>query len=108
MRADYDAMMVVRADLCERLDALRRMSLGRRSADAAQAVVDIRRISAAYGLLPVVRLAEAFERAMQRADSAGPCQCGLYVDRLYDAIGCERLDDAASEAMIASVSVRFA
>ena len=108
MRADHDAMMVVRADLCERLDALRRISAGHRKADAAQAVVEIRRISAAYGLLPVVRLAEAFERAMQRADSSGTCQCGLYVDRLYDTVGCERLDDAASEAMIASVSVRFA
>jgi hypothetical protein len=44
---------------------------------------------------------------MTRPDAAGPCQRSLYLDRLYDAIGCERLDDQASEAMIASVSVRF-
>ena len=60
---------------------------------------------AAYGLTPVVCLAAAFERAI-RAQPRG-CPAGLYFDRLRDAIGCERLDDAASESLLASVSIRF-
>ena len=46
-------------------------------------------------------------RRAARASSCGGRETALYLDRLQDAIGCTRLDDAASEAMIASVSVRF-
>lgn len=107
MRSEHEAMMVVRGELCQRVSALRRLPQDR-VRDFEQSVVGIRRLAAAYGLVPVVRLSEAFERAMARPDSAGACQRSLYLDRMDDAIGCERLDEAASEAMIASVSVRFA
>ena len=100
-------MMVVRAELCERLDALRRFSERQKVEDFTRSIVGIRQLAAAYGLLPVVRLSEALERAVARPDSAGTRQCALYLDRLLDAIGCERTDEQASEAMIASVSVRF-
>jgi hypothetical protein len=100
-------MMVIRAELCERLDALRRFSERQRPEDFARSVVGIRQLAAAYGLTPVVRLSEALERAMQRPDSAGNCQSALYVDRLRDAIGCERTDEQACQTMIASVCVRF-
>ena len=52
----------------------------------------------------MVSLAEAFERAM-RAQPRG-CPAGSYFDRLRDAIGCNRLDEQASEALLASVSIR--
>jgi hypothetical protein len=65
----------------------------------------IRTMAAAYGMAPVVRLADALERAV-RAEPRG-CPASLYFDRLRDAIGCERLDDAASQALIASVSIRL-
>ena len=107
MQSEHEAMMVVRAELCDRLEALRRFSRNRPPQDFTASVIGIRRLAAAYGLTPVVRLSEAFERAMTRRDAAGPCQRSLYLDRLDDAIGCERLDEQASEAMIASVSVRF-
>ena len=100
-------MMVVRAELCERLEALRRVGERRREKDFARSVGGIRQLAAAYGLTPVVRLSEALERAVARPDSAGSAQRALYLDRLLDAIGCERVDDQASEAMIASVCVRF-
>ena len=102
-----EGMMVVRAELCARLDALRRFSDRHHGQDFTRTVVGIRRLAAAYGLVPVVRLSEALERAMERPDAAGTCQNSLYLDRLRDAIGCERTDDEASEAMIASVFVRF-
>ncbi len=105
MRSEQDGMMLVRADLCDRLEALRRLSA--RRGDCFESVKTIRAMAEAYGLVPVARLAEALERAMQRPDGTGACPRALYFDRLQDAIGCRRLDEAASEAIIASVSVRF-
>ena len=105
MGCDHDGMMVVRADLAERLDALRRTAGGLAVRDLVQGIGTIRTLAAAYGLAPVVSLADAFERAV-RAQPRG-CPAGLYFDRLMDAVGCERLDAAASEALLASVSVRL-
>ena len=105
MRADHDAMLV-RAELCERLALLRSYSERQGPRDFARTVAGIRALAAAYGLEPVVRLADALERAA-RASTSGGRETALYLDRLEDAIGCTRLDDAASQAMIASISVRF-
>lgn len=109
MRMEQDAMMLVRADLCERLDLLRTLA-GRASArDFTESVESIRRLAAAYGMAPVVALAEALERAVGERGARGhrDCPTALYLSRLQDAIGCERLDAAAGEAMLASVSVRL-
>jgi hypothetical protein len=104
MQAEQDAMMLVRADLCERLTVLQTLWKRHSARDFARNVAGLRRLAATYGLTPVVRLAEALERAA--ADDSG-CPTALYLSRLQDAIGCERLDDEASQALIASVSVRL-
>jgi hypothetical protein len=109
MRNQQDAMMLVRAELCERLASLQSFSAKIGTHDFARSLSAIRTQAAAYGLIPVVRLAEALERAVAD-DSARPgpgCATALYLDRLQDAIGCGRNDDRVSEAMIASVSVRL-
>ena len=108
MRHGEDAMMLVRMELCDRLDTLRGMS-GRSSADDFVRSVDaMRSLAAAYGLIPVARLAEALERAVARSPGdLRQCPVALYLSRLQDAIGCERMDEAASEALLASVSVRL-
>ncbi len=105
MRSEQEAMMVVRAELCDRLRTLQSYTARQPAADFSEAVAGIRRLAGAYGLTPVVRLAEALERAGTGGGEG--CPTALYLDRLQDAIGCQRLDDAASEAMIASVSVRL-
>jgi hypothetical protein len=104
MRADHDAIMLVRADLCERLAVIQALSKRLSARDFAENVGGLRRLAAAYGLVPVVRLAEALERAAAAGES---CPTDLYLSRLQDAIGCERLDEEASEALLASVSVRL-
>ena len=108
MMHEEGAMMLVRAELCERLEALR--SFGTVSArDLASTIGPMRVLAATYGLTPVVRLAEALERAMaQEPRYSHRCPTALYLDRLQDAIGCTRLDEQASEALLASVSVRLA
>ncbi len=102
----HDGLLVVRAALCDRLDGLQRFARPLSVRDFAASVASIRTLAAAYGLLPVVRLAEALERAVAEAGEHG-CPTALYLDRLRDAIGCEGGDEAASQAMIASVSVRL-
>jgi hypothetical protein len=105
MRADHDAMMLVRAELCERLLSLQALSRRLSVRDFTENVEGMKRLAAAYGLTPVVRLADALERAM--AEEGARCPRSLYLGRLQDAIGCERLDESASEALLASVSVRL-
>ena len=106
MHAQQDALMLVRADLCDRLATLRTLSARQNNQDFDCAVAGLRTLAAAYGLIPVVRLAEALERAGRR-DGPGACPRALYLDRLQDAIGCTRIDEAAGEALIASVCVRY-
>lgn len=105
MRWDDDGMMVVKADLCDRLDALQGAAERLSVRDLARGIGAIRTTASAYGLGPVVSLADAFERAI-RAEPRG-CPAALYLERLRDAIGCGRLDDDASNALLASVSVRL-
>jgi hypothetical protein len=105
MRWGDDGMLVVRAELCDRLDSLQRAGGRINVRDLVRGLYSIRTMAAAYGMTPVVSLADALERAV-RLQPRG-CPAGLYFDRLRDAIGCERVDDAASEAYLASVSVRL-
>jgi len=105
MRADHDGMRVVRADLCDRLDALQKAAGKIAMRDLVQRIGALKTMAAAYGLVPVVCIADALERAI--AAEPRNCPAGLYFDRLRDAIGCERLDDAASQAYLASVQVRL-
>lgn len=104
MRIEDTGMMLVRAELCDRLDTLRRQA-ERRGGNVAESAESLRIMAAAYGLTPVARMAEALVGAI--ADGARGGHTALYLDRLGDAIGCRRLDDGAAEAMLASVSVRL-
>ena len=106
MRAGTDGMMLVRAELCERLDSLQALSPRVSAREFTSYVDSIRTQAAAFGLTPVVRLAEALERAV--SEDGRHCPRALYVGRLRDAIGCQRLDEQASETILASICVRLA
>jgi hypothetical protein len=105
MGFQQDGIMLVRAELVDRLDTLQKAAGKMAVRDFLQGLATIRTLAAAYGLIPVVCLAEALERAV-RTQPRG-CPAGLYFDRLRDAIGCDRIDAAAGEAMLASISVRL-
>jgi hypothetical protein len=105
MGCEPDGMMVVRADLCDRLDGLQRAAERMSGRELMQGIAAIRTLAAAYGLTPVVALADAFERAVEAHPRGYPA--GLYFDRLRDAVGCRPADAAASQALLASLSVRF-
>ena len=105
MRPEADGMVLVRAELCERLMSLQAAARRLSGRDFNDSVEGIKRLAAAYGLTPVVRVAEALERAM--AEDRGACPRALYLGRLEDAIGCERLEESAAETILASVSIRL-
>jgi hypothetical protein len=109
MRPEADSMLLVRAELCDRLDSLQAAARRLSTRDFTGRIESIRMLAAAYGLVPVVRLAEALEHAIARSErrEVRACPTALYLARLQDAIGCERLDEEASEAILASVSVRL-
>lgn len=109
MRPEQDSIMLVRAELCDRLDSLQAAARRLSTHDFTGRIESIRTLAAAYGLTPVVRLAEALEQAIGRSarHEVRACPTALYLARLQDAIGCERLDEEASEAILASVSVRL-
>jgi len=98
-------MLVVRAELCDRLDSLQRSAAKMDVRDFSQRIAGIRATAAVYGLLPVVCVCDALDRAVRAQPRL--CPASLYFDRLRDAIGCERIDEAASEALLASVSIRL-
>lgn len=105
MRGDIDGMLLIRAELCDRLESLRAAAEKMNMREFVAGVTTIRTIAGAYGMVPVVCVAEAFERAI-RAEPRG-CPAGLYFERLRDAIGCGSADERAGEAMLASISVRL-
>lgn len=109
MVQDQEAMMLVRAELSERLEVLRGVSRRGSAADFSRRVSAMRTVAAAYGMIPVVRLTEALERAVRESGSQiGACGTDPYLSRLEDAIGCAAISEQAGQAMLASVSVRFA
>ncbi|MEA2207316.1 MAG: hypothetical protein QOE77_4092, partial [Blastocatellia bacterium] len=80
MRAEVDGMLVVRAELTDRLDALQRAAARMNVRDFSRDMSAIRTMAAAYGLIPVVCVCDALDRAV-RAQPRG-CPAGLYFDRL--------------------------
>ena len=105
MRDVVDGMMVVRGELSAQLDSLQQAMARANVRDFSQRIAAIRTMASAYGMIPVVCLCDAFDRAV-RAQPRG-CPAGLYFDRLRDAVGCQVQGEAASEALLASISIRL-
>src|SRR5688500_2914124 len=107
MRSEIDGMTIIRAELCDRLGSLRVAAEKLNMREFVQGIGAIRTVAGAYGMVPVVRAADAFERAI-RAEPRG-CPAGLYFERLKDAIGCGAADagEDAATRLLASIQVRL-
>jgi hypothetical protein len=108
MRHERDGLELVRSELIERLESLRRMARWLSAGEFAERVEAMRSLASAYGLIAVARLAEALGRAIGESGSdIRACPTALYLAQLRDAIGCEPLDERATQTILASVSVRL-
>src|SRR4028119_1485448 len=67
MSDNRDAMNVVRAELCDRLERLRSLAARASAGEFEQRVEGIRLLAGAYGLNPVARLADALQRGGARS-----------------------------------------
>lgn len=109
MHWEQDGMMLVRAELCDRLDSLQKAAAKMTMRDFVQQLAMIRTMAGAYGMVPVVCLAEALERAVRNQPRG--CPADIYFERLRDAVGCGAEtsvdEEAASQAMLASISIRL-
>jgi hypothetical protein len=105
MRPELEGMLVVRAQLCDQLDNLQQAMARASVRDFSQRLGAIRTMAAAYGMIPVVCLCDAFDRAVRNQPRG--CPAGLYFDRLRDAVGCGIETEAASEALLATISLRY-
>lgn len=100
-----DALLQVRAELYERIDALAadlpHMSISR----LAHEVDALRRAADLHGLTPVVDIAHALESAL--ANSTGGALALSFLEKMRDAVGCERLDAAATQTYLAAINQRL-
>lgn len=105
MQWEQDGINMVRAELGDRLDALQKAGAKLTMRDFVSQLATIRTIAGAYGMIPVVCLAEALERAV-RSQPRG-CPADIYFERLRDAVGCGQAAAEASEPMLATISLRL-
>lgn len=106
MHEQHQGVMVIRAELCDRLERLRTLAARRPTGDMTEGVESIRLLASAYGLHPVVRLSDALLSALRDPGPSVPT--GLLIERMGDAIGCTEVDEDSAQALLASVSIRLA
>lgn len=101
-----EALLMVRAGLCDRIDGIA-AGLNHLSSVRLYDHVDaVRRVALDHGFLPLAQLSRGLEAALA-AGERGVMVLG-YLDLMRDAAACERLDAQASEAYLAAISVRLA
>lgn len=101
-----DALMLVKARLCESIDRIA-FDLPRLAPQRLALLLEEARATAAeYGFAPFVEVSRALDRTIARG-ARGPV-LAAYLDALRDAAGCDSADPAAGETYLASISVRLA
>lgn len=101
----YDAMLMVRTDILNRIDAIAAQSSHFSLARLCEEVDHIRHLARAYGLQPVERLASTLESALA-VGGHGPV-IHSYLDLMRDAAGCERVGPEVSSAYLAALCLRM-
>jgi hypothetical protein len=104
MGAASDALLTVRAKLCDRIDQIAHELPHLSLQKLAFAIDDVRRIARDHGLTPVVELARGLESAL--STSHDQIMVLPYLDSMRDAVGCDRLDEATTQTYLAFVNQR--
>ena len=100
-----EALVAVKARLCDRIDMMARELPHLSRHHLAHEVDDVRRIARDHGLTPVAELARGLESAL--CASQDHVMILPYLDSMRDAVGCDRVDDAATEAYMTQVNHRL-
>ena len=105
MGLDNQALLQVKAALCDRIDAIAAALPRQAHIGICEQVDQVRRLAQDHGLGPVAQLARAIESAIARGECAAVIRD--YVEAMREAVGCDRVDGAAGEAFLAAIAVRF-
>jgi hypothetical protein len=100
-----DALMQIKAQLCDRIDALAEQLPHMSLTQLANQVDDVRRIAREYQLLPLEQLARGLGSAL--STSEGSIMVLPFLETMRDAVGCERVDAAAAQSYLAAVNQRL-
>jgi hypothetical protein len=105
MGINNDALMVMQGQLYDRIDQiianLPCLSPGSLAGDVDQ----IRQIARDCGLVPLSELARGLGRALSGSEGAAAAR--PFLETMRDAVGCERLDAAATQSFLASINLRL-
>lgn len=105
MGINQDALLTIKAQLCERIDMIAQDVSHVPAARLVQQIDDIRRTARIYGINAVADLAHSLESAM--AQSEGAVTVLPYLEAMRDAAGCDNADASVSTAFLASVNQRL-
>lgn len=100
-----DRRLAARTEMCARIDAMAGAAAHMPPARLAMQLDDIRRVAHLHGMIPVLGVVRAMDRALSRGEH-GPMMLA-WMDTLRDACDCDREDESAGEAFAAAISVRM-
>lgn len=100
-----NAMMLVRSDLLDRIDALASQSSHLKLAQLCEQVDAIRHIARVYGLSLVEQMAGTLESAL--AFDGHGAMILSYLDLMRDAVGCETAGSHVNAAYLGAMSLRM-
>lgn len=105
MGLETDGRLIVKAELCDRIDRIVRELPHMSAGTLAFAVDDIRRLARANRHDAVAELARGLEHAI--AESSGATMIIPFLEAMSDAVGCESVDPAVAQSFLASVGLRI-
>ena len=109
MDFDHDRLLLARAELSDLVEALRLTHFGGAPVLFLTRLEAVRETAKKHRFEAVADIASAFEDAMQRVIGRGGAESviGNYTGILREAIGCNHLDPAIAESLLASVAIRL-
>ena len=105
MGVNSESMLIVRARLCDTIDALAQSAPQLSAAEIARKVDEIRVIACDFSFTPVAELARGFEKAL--AGALAPMFISPFIGALREAVGCQPADPSVAETFLASINQRL-
>jgi hypothetical protein len=109
MKPDHDQALLIKAQLSDLLDSVSMTDYAANPVQYLLRLEALRERAAAYGFSATAEIAATFEATLQRMGSKAGNQSifDSFYGILHDAIGVAHLHPAASEALLASIAIRY-
>ncbi len=105
MNIQSDAMSMIRTQLCETVERLQSQARKMSAAAIAERLREIERIARDHDMIHLARIARSSVHAVYGPGHRAALECHL--QHMEVAIGCTRLDEDATAAIMASIAIRL-